>query len=215
MSAYRKFSDTRQAAPPSNPAKAPNAILRVIGALGGVEAQSCDSAPEVAALERVGAWGQAEEERTATIDHSKVLQAWGNHDRPLADHDIAEPLRVTDGRRMHRFRAGAIVETVSPRARELLDQARQFGAVLVADGSELHVVAPKLSQLTPELLGQLRIAAGAVIAALRGEHRARTQTGTQDPGSCREQIDLCDPLRGTGDCRGAGRPPIHQLEQPD
>lgn len=211
MSAYRKFSDTRQAAPPSNPAKAPNAIpseeniLGVIGALGGAEAQSCDSAPDIAALERVGACGQAEEKRTAIIDHSKVPQAWGDHDRPLADHDIAEPLRVTDGRRMHRFRADAIVETVSPRARELLAQARQFGAVLVADGSELHVVAPKLSQLTPELLVQLRIAAGAVIAALRGEHRARTQTGTQDPRSCREQIDLCDPLRGTGDCRGAGR----------
>ena len=82
---------------------------------------------------------------------------------------------------MHRLRADAIVETVQPHARDLLVRARQFGAVLVADGPELHVVAPKLSQLTPELLAQLHIAAGAVIAVLRGEHRTRTQTSSQDP----------------------------------
>lgn len=134
------------------------------------------------AAERAAArWTKTQRERAATIDYSSITQAWVNHDRPLTDRDIAEPLRVTDGRRMHRFRADAIVETVQPHARDLLDQARQFGAVLVADGPELHVVAPKLSQLPPELLAQLRIAAGAVIAALRGEHRARTQTGSQDP----------------------------------
>ena len=138
--------------------------------------------PSSSAVEpTVAICSEARQARAATIDHGSIARAWVNHDRPLRDPDITEQLRVTDGRRTHRFRADAIVETVPPQARELLEQARQFGAVLVADGSELHVVAPKLGQLPLELLALLRDTAGAVIAALRGEHRARTRTGSQDP----------------------------------
>jgi hypothetical protein len=86
---------------------------------------------------------------------------------------VEPPLLLLDGRRLHRFRADAIPATVPGHARELCDQARSHGAVLVADGHDLIVVEPWRSALALEMLQTLKDAAGAIIAHLRGESRDR------------------------------------------
>jgi hypothetical protein len=54
-----------------------------------------------------------------------------------------------------------------------MDEAHCRGVVLVADGHDLIVVEPRSSRLATETLQDLRTEAGEVIAALRGESRAR------------------------------------------
>ncbi len=75
-----------------------------------------------------------------------------------------DPLLLADGRRLHRFLADRIPAAAPGRARELLNRARAYNAVLVSDGPELIVVERWLGNLPT---------AGEVIAALRGESRAR------------------------------------------
>jgi hypothetical protein len=83
------------------------------------------------------------------------------------------PLLLPDGRRLHRFRVDAIPASVPRHAGALQDQARWYGAVLVADGHDLIVVERWQSGLPMETLRALKDAAGAIIACLRGESRAR------------------------------------------
>jgi len=84
-----------------------------------------------------------------------------------------EPLLLADGRRLHRLLADRIPAAAPGRARELLNRARAYNAVLVSDGPELIVVERWLGNLPPDLLRQFEATAGEVIAALRGESRAR------------------------------------------
>jgi hypothetical protein len=74
---------------------------------------------------------------------------------------------------MWRFRAAEVPSSPSPDTTALLDKVRSVGVVLVADGMELHVVERWKRQLHLQTLRDLRANAGAVIAVLRGEHRAR------------------------------------------
>ena len=73
---------------------------------------------------------------------------------------------------MHRFRA-AEIPALAPDTAALLDKVRRVGVVLVADGTELHVVERWKGQLHPQTLRNLRDSAGDVITVLRGEHRER------------------------------------------
>ncbi len=82
----------------------------------------------------------------------------------------AQPLR--DGRRLNRFRAPGVPEAAPQIAAELADQARDRGAVLVADGLDLIVVEPP-RRLPSEILRALQHDAGGIISALRSESRAR------------------------------------------
>jgi hypothetical protein len=96
-------------------------------------------------------WGQAEEKGSA----------------------CRQPMFLSDGRRLHRFRAETIPVSASHQVRALPDQASWYGAVLVADGHDLIVVERWRSALPLETLRALKEAAGAIIAYLRGESRAR------------------------------------------
>lgn len=88
-----------------------------------------------------------------------------------------EPLRLRDGRRLWRWRADTIAPAVSDAARALADEARRFGCVLVADGLDLVVVEPWLSELPEQLRDGLAANAETIIALLRGESRVRTGEG--------------------------------------
>jgi hypothetical protein len=98
-------------------------------------------------------WDEREDERAAIVEPS--------------------PLLLADGRRLHRFRADDIPSLVPANAAALLDQARWYSAVLVADGCELVVVERPHRTLPAETLRALKGHAGGVIAMLRGEHRER------------------------------------------
>ena len=97
----------------------------------------------------------------------------GNGGRELKRSPEPAPVRLRDGRRLHRFRAGHIPPAAPARACNLRDRTHAYGVVLIADGVELIVVEPWLSSLPPDVLQQLKDAAGEVIAALRGEADAR------------------------------------------
>lgn len=82
------------------------------------------------------------------------------------------PALLGDGRRVWRFRAEVrIPRGPSPHLLPLIEYAREFGAVLVADGAVLIVVEPWLSNLPPETLHNLRAEAAGIIACLRGPRR--------------------------------------------
>jgi hypothetical protein len=87
--------------------------------------------------------------------------------------DLRKALLLPDGRRMHWFRADDVPATAPDQAREVIDQARSFGAVLVADGNELIVVERWQSALPLEMFGSLGKYAGPIISIMRGESRAR------------------------------------------
>jgi hypothetical protein len=80
---------------------------------------------------------------------------------------------LRDGRTLHRFPARSVPSTIADDTGLVLHRARHLGAVTVADGTTLVIVEPPQG-LPPELLAELRGRAGAIIAALRGEHRRRT-----------------------------------------
>ena len=82
-------------------------------------------------------------------------------------------LLFPDGRRLHRFHAHDIPATVPDDVRELIDQAHSNGTVLVPDGCELIVVERRERGMSSEALMVLGAKAGAIIAALRSESRAR------------------------------------------
>jgi hypothetical protein len=54
-----------------------------------------------------------------------------------------------------------------------MQTARGYGVRLFADGIELVVIEPRGSMLPAFLLSEIREHAGAIIAVLRGESRAR------------------------------------------
>ena len=91
----------------------------------------------------------------------------------IGDNSLTKPVLFPNGRRLWRFRAASIPGRADDRALELIQVARSSSVVLVADGPELIVVEPWLSTLGREALQALMHEAGAVIAALRGEIRAR------------------------------------------
>jgi hypothetical protein len=91
------------------------------------------------------------------------------------------PLVLRDGRTLHRFPAAlSVPSTIADDTVSVLDRARRLGAVTVADGMTLVIVEPP-QRLPPELFAELRRRAGAIIAALRGEHRRRRENSTVVP----------------------------------
>jgi hypothetical protein len=82
------------------------------------------------------------------------------------------PLLLRDGRWMHAVAARDIPPSATAQVLNLVERARSRGAVLVADGHELKIFEPGV-KLPDAILGALRDEAGAVIAILRGESRAR------------------------------------------
>jgi hypothetical protein len=84
------------------------------------------------------------------------------------------PLLLRSGRRLYRFRVDRIPDTVPDQIKALMDEARWRRVVLVADGHDLIVVEPWLSTLAIETLQELEEKAAGLIAALRGQSRART-----------------------------------------
>jgi hypothetical protein len=84
-----------------------------------------------------------------------------------------EPVLLRDGRRLWRFRAETIPEFLNDDDIRPAVEARWLGCVLMADGHELLVVEPWLSNLPDETRAELAANAGTVIALLRGESRVR------------------------------------------
>jgi hypothetical protein len=89
-----------------------------------------------------------------------------------------EPLLLRDGGRLHRIAAHAIPATVTQRVKMFTQTVRGYGVRLWADGKELIVIEPWGGMLPESLFGELRKHAGAVIALLRGESRARARRGS-------------------------------------
>jgi hypothetical protein len=89
---------------------------------------------------------------------------------------IAEPvpLLLSDGRRLHRFRADSIPENAPGfDVQALIEQSRLSGAVLVPDGYELIVVEKLPIGQMVEILSALRDNAGEIIAVLGHDSRSR------------------------------------------
>ena len=84
-----------------------------------------------------------------------------------------EPLLLSDGRRMWRFRAQSIPGILNNDDIRPAVEARWCGCVLVADGLDLIVVVPWLSDLPDDVRDGLAAKAGTIIALLRGESRVR------------------------------------------
>jgi hypothetical protein len=127
-----------------------------------------------------------EQKETATEDPSRgnaknavtpIPANWGAFE-PYAEirenPPWAEPIPISDGRVMWRWRAEQIPPRAPETARALADKARGFGCVLVADGYDLILVEPWLSELPNEMRPALAANAAMIIALLRGECRERT-----------------------------------------
>lgn len=97
-----------------------------------------------------------------------VLQALAEDEEPMP-----RPLPLRDDRRLYRFSAQGIPQSAPDEVSDLVRLAFRHRAGLVADGMELIVIEPRTGS-PPAILSRLRGEAGAVIAALRGQHRART-----------------------------------------
>jgi hypothetical protein len=82
-----------------------------------------------------------------------------------------EPVLMPDGRSLWRFGANGMPLSATPQAMELIDEARRYGVVLVADGPELIVVERWRSRLPPETRDALRRRAAEVIRAMRQQIR--------------------------------------------
>jgi hypothetical protein len=114
MPVYRKFSDVQQSeahvtAPPK-PAKAPKVdqigaeTLAGLGALGGNEPQTRNSAPLVSPIDpALAPWGEAEQERAAIVEYDGSIPcAWAegfarlHPDRPPGDVPAKRWLRFID-----------------------------------------------------------------------------------------------------------------------
>jgi hypothetical protein len=97
-------------------------------------------------------------------------------------HRVVEPILLADGRRLHRFRAADPIPALAPRhLLPLINAARSYDAVLVADGSDLIVIERWLSELPLSTLRALVAEAANVIALLRAESRARTAADEDVP----------------------------------
>ena len=82
---------------------------------------------------------------------------------------LADAVLLRDGRRFYKFHASEIPSAVPRHVTNLVEAARFHRVVLVADGHDLVVVEPWLSDVEFETIAALKSQAGAVIAALRGE----------------------------------------------
>jgi hypothetical protein len=81
---------------------------------------------------------------------------------------------MRDGRRLWRFPAESIPEILNDADIRPAVEARWCGCTLVADGLDLIVVEPWLSELPDGVRDDLAAKAGTIIALLRGESRVRT-----------------------------------------
>jgi hypothetical protein len=88
------------------------------------------------------------------------------------NQDRLEPLLMRDRRRLWRFPAERIPEVLNDDIRPAVE-ARWCGCTLVADGLDLIVVEPWISELPEEVRDGLAANAGTIIALLRGESRVR------------------------------------------
>ena len=86
-----------------------------------------------------------------------------------------QPALTRDERRLWRFRAQSIPEILNNDDIRPAVEARWCGCVLVADGLELILVEPWLSELPDKVRDGLAANAGTVIALLRGETQVRTR----------------------------------------
>jgi hypothetical protein len=97
------------------------------------------------------------------------------HNRENASGRMEDsPLLLRDGRRLYRLPVRSVPSAITDDTFAVLDRARHLGAVTVADGMTLVIVEPGC-RLSPDLLAELRRRAGAIIAALRGEHIRRKE----------------------------------------
>ena len=96
------------------------------------------------------------------------------------NEDRLEPLLMRDGRRLWRFHAESIPEVLNDADIRPAVEARWCGCTLVADGLDLIVVEPWMSELPDQVRDDLAAKAGTIIALLRGESRVRTCTGRPD-----------------------------------
>jgi hypothetical protein len=86
------------------------------------------------------------------------------------------PLLLSDGRRLHRFRADSIpAHSPGLVAQMLIERACLSGAVLVPDGHELIVVEGLQIGQMAKILAPLRKSAGLIITVLRQESRSRAE----------------------------------------
>jgi hypothetical protein len=99
----------------------------------------------------------------------------------------ADPVLLRDGGRLHRIAAAAIPAVVPERVRMLMQTVRGYSVRLWADGKELIVIEPWGGMLPESLFGELRKHAGAMIALLRGESRARAPGVTSELPEPRER----------------------------
>jgi hypothetical protein len=126
-----------------------------------------------AAIPAAGACGEEKQERAAIVDRDA---------NRLFRSSPKDPVILLDGRVMHFFSAiGEIPKSSSSHDIELCNRVRLMGVVLVADGAELHVVERWQGQLDANALRALRANAGAVIAILRGEFRAKWRDNRHEP----------------------------------
>jgi hypothetical protein len=123
--------------------------------------------PDIVALLRPSGVGRSVEVCSALME--KRSKTGGLSSAPLSD-----------GRLLYRFCATEIPSAASEHVTDLMGQARWYGVVLVADGQELIVVERQHCLLPHEVLQSLQDDAGAIIAALRGEPRAKG--GARRPG---------------------------------
>jgi hypothetical protein len=96
------------------------------------------------------------------------------------NEDGLEPLLMRDGRRLWRFRAESIPEVLNDADIRPAVEARWCGCTLVADGLDLIVVEPWMSELPDLVRDGLAVHAGTIIALLRGESRVRPGAGKRD-----------------------------------
>jgi len=92
------------------------------------------------------------------------------------NQDRLEPLLMRDGRRLWRFPAERIPDVLNDDDIRPAVEARWCGCTLVADGLDLIVVEPWMSELSQEVRDGLAANAGTIIALLRGESRVRNRT---------------------------------------
>jgi hypothetical protein len=116
--------------------------------------------------------GNSGNQSLAGVSVSRVVRG-ETPETPIDASPEPEPILLRDGGRLHRVAAAVIPTAVPKKVRDIMQTARGYGVRLFADGTELVVIEPWGSMLPAFLLGEIREHAGAMIAVLRGESRAR------------------------------------------
>jgi len=128
-------------------------------------------------LPMIAAAKLAKDELIAAVAGEAPQRGPDNSPAPAnCNEDQLDPLLMRDGRRMWRFRASSIPEILNDDDIRPAVEARWCGCTLVADGLDLIVVEPWLSELSKEVRDGLAANAGTIIALLRGESRVRNRT---------------------------------------